>query len=60
MNIKLNDIIEHDGDIWRVLGLGRVREDGKVYAHLASTTRGFYQRNGFYPVQMGDWIEAAA
>jgi hypothetical protein len=56
MDIKLDDIIKHDGDTWRVLSLGRVREDGKVYAHLASTTRGVYQRNGFRPIQAGDWI----
>ena len=58
--IKPNDIIKHDGEEWRVVSLGRVREDGKIYAHLASTTRGFHQKNGFYPVQINDWIEAAA
>ena len=60
MNIKADDIIQHDGDTWRVVSLGRVRDDGRVYAHLASTTRGFHQRNGFYPVQMCDWIEQGA
>jgi hypothetical protein len=58
MNIKLDDIIKHDGDTWRVLSLGRVREDGKIMAHLASTTRGFNQRNGFCPLQINDWISS--
>jgi hypothetical protein len=49
--------INHDGDTWKVLGEGATR-DGKVYCHLASTTRGRQQRNGWYPIQMGDWIEA--
>jgi hypothetical protein len=59
-NVKPDDIINHDGDTWRVVSLGRVREDGKVMAHLASMTRGVSQRNGFYPIQINDWIEAAA
>jgi len=58
--IKPDDIIEHDGETWRVISLGCVREDGKIYAHLASTTRGFHQKNGFNPVQISDWIKAAA
>lgn len=60
MNIKASDIIQHDGDTWRVVSLGSVRDDGRVYAHLASTTRGAHQRNGFYPVQICDWIEQDA
>lgn len=58
--IKPDDIIEHDGETWRVISLGRIREDGKVCAHLASTTRGVYQKNGFYPVQISDWLDTAA
>ncbi len=60
MQIKLDDIIKHDGETWRVVSLGRVREDGKIFAHLASTTRGFHQKNGFNPVQICDWIEVMA
>ena len=50
-------LIEHDGDTWNVLSTGAER-DGKIYAHLASTTRISKQRNGDNPVQIGDWIDA--
>lgn len=49
--------IPHDGDVWRILGQGAAR-DGKVYCHLASTTRGVQQRNGWNPMQIADWIDA--
>lgn len=52
-----NQLIEHDGDTWKVLSTGAER-DGKIYAHLASTTRISKQRNGDNPVQIGDWIDA--
>jgi hypothetical protein len=53
--------IEHNGDTWRVLGVGvtKTLDDGSlvVYLHLASTTRGSKQRNGkTYPIQMADWL----
>jgi hypothetical protein len=47
--------IELDGDTWAVIGLG-VRQDEKVYAHLASTTRYLQQRNGRCPIQVCDFI----
>jgi hypothetical protein len=50
-------IINHDGDTWKVLGTGRTREDGMTYCHLASTTRGRMQKNGWYPIQMCDWVK---
>lgn len=53
----MSQTIQHDGDAWRVLGTGRTREDGKTYVHLASTTRGRQQRNGWYPMQMMDWVD---
>lgn len=49
-------IINHDNDTWRVISTGASR-DGMVYTHLASTTRGKHQKNGFYPVQICDWID---
>ena len=49
-------IIPHDGDTWRILGQGATR-DGKVYCHLASTTQGRQQRNGWNPAQIGVWID---
>jgi hypothetical protein len=48
--------VQWDGDTWRVLALGVEREDGKVYAHLASTTRSRQQRNGACPIMIGDWL----
>lgn len=50
--------INHDGDTWRVVGIG-TRRDGKVYCHLASTTRSRKQRNGNNPIQIADWIDEA-
>lgn len=49
--------IPHDGDTWRIVGQGMMRE-GKVYCHLASTTKGVQQRNGWNPMQICDWVEA--
>ena len=51
--------IEIDGDTWRVLGVGTEHE-GKVFLHLASTTRFRQQRNGKVPVQMADWLDIEA
>ncbi len=48
--------IKHDGDIWKVLSEGSVR-NGQVYCHLASTTRFRTQTNGRTPVQIADWID---
>lgn len=50
-------VIKWDADTWRVLSTGAER-DGKVYAHLASTTRFVQQKNGSNPVQICDWIPA--
>lgn len=49
--------IPHDGDIWRIVAQGATRE-GKVYCHLASTTKGVQQHNGWNPMQICDWIDA--
>jgi len=54
--LKRDDLIEIDGDTWKVINLGVEREDGKVYAHLASTTRFRQQKNGKVPVQRADFI----
>lgn len=53
---KLDQIIELDGDKWRVLGIGVTNDDGKTYLHLASTTRFRQQKNGKVPVQIGHWL----
>ena len=48
-----------DGDNWRVLQTGRADDQGRIYCHLASTSRGRQQRNGWNPVQICDWIPSA-
>ena len=50
-------IIEHEGETWKLLSRG-ISRNGKVYCHLASTTRFTEQRNGRMPMQIGDWIDA--
>jgi hypothetical protein len=54
--MKNEVIINLDGDTWRVLSTGANR-DGKVYCHLASTTRFRQQKNGKNPIQMCDWVD---
>ena len=49
--------IKHDGDTWRILGTGLMR-DGKIYSHLASTTKGVQQKSGWNPMQICDWVDA--
>lgn len=51
--------IIHDNKEWRVLSTGAER-DGKTYCHLASTNLGRWQRNGFYPTQICDWVPTEA
>lgn len=54
LKLKHGDQIEADGDIWKVLGIGR-QVDGFIYVHVASTTRFVKQRNGERPIQSGGW-----
>lgn len=53
-------VVEHDGDTWHVLSTGAARDDGKVMAHLSSTTRGRQAKNGVQPVQMQDYLPREA
>lgn len=55
MKPNIGLIIRYQNDTWKLLGEGTLK-DGKVYCHLASTTRGQQQKNGFRPIQMADWI----
>jgi hypothetical protein len=48
--------IQHDNDTWSILSEGATR-DGKIFCHLASTTRFRRQRNGANPVQICEWID---
>ena len=45
----IDQIIFHDDDRWVVLGAGAQR-DGNTFCHLASTSRGRQQKNGWMPV----------
>lgn len=52
--------VEHDGDTWYILSTGTQREDGKVFAHLSSATRGRQAANGVQPIQANDYIQLPA
>ena len=49
-------ILHHDNDHWRILGQGTAK-DGAIFCHLASMTRGHWQKSGWMPIQMNDWID---
>lgn len=53
----LDRIIPHDGDAWRIVGIGATNDEGRTYCHLASTTRAIEQRNGPRPIQKVDWLD---
>jgi len=48
----VDKIFNYNGDQYRVISVGRTKEDGMVYLHLASTTKGRMQKNGFHPIQL--------
>jgi len=50
--------LELNGDTWRVVAIGTA-QGGKVFCHLASTTRFNHHRNGACPIQMSDWVADA-
>ena len=52
----LDKIIVHMGEVWKVIGVGAQR-DGNTFCHLANTSRGRRQKNGWCPVQIGDWVD---
>ncbi len=53
---QMDQVIEMDGEQWRILGVGVTREDGATYLHLASLTRVIKQRNGDRPIQRCVWL----
>lgn len=53
--MNTQQIITHNGHEYRVLVTGAQREDS-TYCHLASTTIGRQQKNGWVPQQIGDWV----
>lgn len=56
--IMTTAIINWDNDTWRVLSTGTTDDYGRVYTHLASTTRFHEQRNGKSPIQICDFVPA--
>lgn len=48
-----------EGETWNILSLGCPNEDGLTYAHLSHTTKGANHKNGFYPKQRCDFIDAS-
>jgi|688.fasta_scaffold220402_3 hypothetical protein len=51
-------IIVYMGEVWRVIGVGAQR-DGNTFCHLANTSRGKQQKNGWVPHQINDWVDTA-
>lgn len=61
MEHQTEPTITLDGQEWRVLSRGVTREDGKTFAHLASTTKVVCNaKNGKVPVQICDWVDFEA
>lgn len=58
MNLReyLGTTVKHDGDEWKIVGIGALVDDA-VFCHLASTTRGTTQKNGWCPSQTADFIK---
>lgn len=54
-NFKCDQIINYNGEAWKVIGVGSLHEEKGRYLHIASTTRGKMQKNGWYPVQACVW-----
>lgn len=50
--------IVHAGHVWKVQGVGAQR-NGSTICHLAHTSKGRQQKNGWVPVQIEDWVDTA-
>lgn len=53
-------IVEYNGEKWYLNNTGNVREDGKIFADLLSTTRGRKQKNGIKHQGIGVYIDMPA
>ena len=53
--IQIGDIIDHEGGEWEIIGIGNVFDD-RIVLHLAHTSEGRHQRNGWVPRQMIDKV----
>lgn len=53
------ELIDIDGETYRVLARGATDDHGRVYLHLASESRSVEQKNGRRPAQIADWADLA-
>lgn len=54
-NVVAGQQVTIKGEEWRVVGVGLALDD-RVYLHLAHTSRGVQQKNGFRPIQQALWV----
>jgi hypothetical protein len=54
----LDKNIVHMGEVWQVIGVGAQTENN-TFCHLLNLQRGRKVKNGFYPVQINDWVDTA-
>ena len=53
--ITIHSIAGMRDGVYRVISVGSQDEQRGVFLHLAHTTEGRHQKNGFYPVQACVW-----
>ncbi len=58
MSIFFGQQIDWNGDPWEIGGLGVIDNQGRIYCHLASTSRFRQQANERNPIQACDWVPA--
>lgn len=56
----MDKVFNYNGNNWRLINVGRITETGAIYMHLASTTEGTMQRNGWHPKQICGYFFADA
>jgi hypothetical protein len=57
MKKNVKEIIEVDGEKWEIISKGVTNDRGLTFCHLIHTTKGTEQTNGFYPIQINDWVD---
>jgi hypothetical protein len=53
--INIESITGIRDGVYRVIGVGHTDEELGTYLHLAHTTEGRHQKNGFCPIQACAW-----
>lgn len=51
------ELIDIDGETFRILGRGAEDEQGRVYMHLASESKFIQQKNGKRPQMRCEWVD---